>query len=156
MSSHPVRSRWLLVPTLLLAASAGASARGARAHIADASAIIPVMDVTPQVFPLASSNTAILSVTNGNTANAGILSTGDTFSFDFPNQGMNIGGPAQLTVNSPAISPYAWQGPGQNGGKAQLKNNGAHTHLCSRGPGTGKPEPDNANQTGPGEGAVCA
>ena len=53
MSSHPVRSRWLLVPTLLLAASAGASARGARAHIADASAIIPVMDVAPQVFPLA-------------------------------------------------------------------------------------------------------
>jgi len=132
MSSHPVRSRWLLVPTLLLAASAGASARGARAHIADASAIIPVMDVTPQVFPLASSNTAILSVTNGNTANAGILSTGDTFSFDFPNQGMNIGGPAQLTVNSPAISPYAWQVQVQNGGKANLKYIGPSTHFGPR------------------------
>src|SRR5712692_4783367 len=122
MSSHPLRNTWLLVPSLLLATSVGASARGARAHIADdASAIIPVMNVSPQVYPVGSINTAVLSVTNGNTASAGILSTGDTFSFDFPDAGIGVGGPAQLTVNSPAISPFAWHVQVQNGGMAKLK-----------------------------------
>jgi hypothetical protein len=114
-------------------AAAGAQASGLRAHIADtATAIIPVMNVSPQVFPLATSNAALLSVTNGNSSNAGILSTGDTFSFDFPNQGMNIGGPAQLTVNSPAISPYAWQVQVANGGKANLKYIGPTTRFGPR------------------------
>src|SRR5438876_9821882 len=132
MSSHPFCGRWLLAPALLLAASVSASA-SARVHIAeDASAIIPVMNVSPQVFPIASDNTAILSVTNGNTANAGLLSTGDTFSFDFPDQGLNVGGSAQLTVNSPAISPFAWQVQVQNGGKCDLKYVGPSTQFGPR------------------------
>jgi hypothetical protein len=132
MSSHSQHRRWLLVPALLLTAAAAVPASAQRASIADTTAIIPVMNVSPQVFPLANSNTAILSVTNGNTANAGILSTGDTFSFDFPNSGMNVGGPAQLTVNSPAISPYAWQVQVQNGDKANLQYIGPSTKLGPR------------------------
>src|SRR6266851_3290100 len=130
MSSHPLRNTWLLVPSLVLATSVTASARGA--HIADATAIIPVMNVSPQVYPVGSTNTAILSVTNGNTTNAGILSTGDTFSFDFPDAGIGVGGPAQLTVNSPAISPFAWQVQVQNGGTCQLKYLGPGTQFGPR------------------------
>jgi hypothetical protein len=132
MSSHPQRNTWLLVPSLLLATSGGAPARAARAHIADATAIIPVMNVSPQVYPVGSTNTAILSVTNGNTANAGILSTGDTFSFDFPDAGIGVGGPAQLTVNSPAISPFAWQVQVQNGGNCKLQYVGPSTQFGPR------------------------
>jgi len=133
MSSHPIRSRWLLAPALLLAASASAMASGHRVHIAeDASAIIPVMNISPQVFPVATNSTAVLSVTNGNTASAGILSTGDTFTFDFPDQGVDVGGPAQLTVNSPAISPFAWQVQVAQGGKANLKYTGPSTQFGPR------------------------
>jgi hypothetical protein len=130
MSSHLLRSQWLLVPSLLVAASATTSAQ--RATIADATAIIPVMNVSPQVYPVGSTNTAILSVTNGNTTNAGILSTGDTFSFNFPDAGIGVGGPAQLTVNSPAISPFAWQVQVQNGGKCKLQYIGPTARFGSR------------------------
>src|SRR5207247_6496086 len=117
MSSHPLRNAWLWIPSVLLATSVCPPAYATRAHIQDdASAIIPVMNVSPQVYPVGSANTAVLSVTNGNTASAGILSTGDTFSFDFPNQGLSLGGPAVMQVNSPAISPFAWQ-VGVDGGR---------------------------------------
>src|SRR5438105_1718284 len=133
MSSHPLRNAWFLVPSLLVTMSICAPAYATRAHIQDdASAIIPVMNVSPQVYPVGSANTAVLSVTNGNTASAGILSTGDTFSFDFPDSGIGIGGPAQLTVNSPAISPFAWQVQVQNGGKAMLKYVGPSTQFGPR------------------------
>jgi hypothetical protein len=134
MSSHPLRSQWLLAPALLLAASIGAPAHEGHNHAADnnPSAIIPVMDVSPQVFPIGSSNSAILSVTNGNTNSSGILSTGDTFTFDFPDQGVNIGGPAQLTVNSPGISPFAWQVQVAQGGICKLKYVGPNTKFGPR------------------------
>src|SRR5205823_2899277 len=67
-----------------------------------------------------------------NTANSGVLSTGDTFSFDFPDQGLDVGGPAQLTVNSPAISPFAWQVQVAPGGKCNLKYIGPSTQFGPR------------------------
>src|SRR5207247_931198 len=133
MSSHPLRNAWLWIPSVLLATSVCPPAYATRAHIQDdASAIIPVMNVSPQVYPVGSANTAVLSVTNGNTANAGVLSTGDTFSFDFPDQGLDVGGPAQLTVNSPAISPFAWQVQVAPGGKCNLKYIGPSTQFGPR------------------------
>ncbi len=56
------------------------------------------MNVSPQVFPTGSTSTAILSVTNGNTGEAGILSTGDTFTFEFPDQGVVLGGPPEVST----------------------------------------------------------
>src|SRR3954452_22318345 len=133
MSSHPLRNTCLWVPSVLLATSICAPAHATRAHIQDdASAIIPVMNVSPQVYPVGSTNTAILSVTNGNTASAGILSTGDTFSFNFPDAGIGVGGPPQLTVNSPAISPFAWQVQVQNGGMCKLQYIGPSTQFGPR------------------------
>jgi hypothetical protein len=133
MSSHPSLSRWLLSSALVLATSIGVSAHDGHVHAEDATtAIIPVMDVSPNVFPSGSNSTAVLSVTNGNTANAGILSTGDTFTFDFPDQGLNIGGPAQLTVNSPSISPFAWQVQVASGGVCKLKYIGPNTRFGPR------------------------
>src|SRR5205814_2996754 len=124
---------WLLTSVLVAATAVSASASGHRVHIADdSSAIIPVMNVAPQVYPISTSSTSILSVTNGNTANSGILSTGDTFSFDFPDQGLDVGGPAQLTVNSPAISPFAWQVQVAPGGKCNLKYIGPSTQFGPR------------------------
>lgn len=125
MSSHPSLSRWLVASALVLAASVGVSAQ-------DSTAIIPVMDVSPNVYPSGSNSTAVLSVTNGNTGAAGILSTGDTFTFDFPDQGLNIGGPAQLTVNSPSISPFAWQVQVAPGGVCKLKYVGPNTRFGAR------------------------
>jgi hypothetical protein len=131
MSSHPLRNAWSA--SLLLATVVCAPAHATRAHIADdATAIIPVMNVSPQVYPIGSTNTSVLSVTNGNTASAGILSTGDTFSFQFPDAGIGVGGPAQLTVNSPAISPFAWQVQVDNGGNCNLKYVGPSTQFGPR------------------------
>src|SRR4029078_880990 len=65
-------------------------------------------------------------------ANAGILSTGDTFSFDFPDQGLNIGGPAQLTGNCPSISSFSWQVQVARGREANLKYIGPNTKFGSR------------------------
>src|SRR5207247_10424957 len=73
-----------------------------------------------------------LSATNGPAANARIRSPGEPFSFDFPDQGLNVGGSAQLTVNSPAISPFAWQVQVQNGGKCDLKYVGPSTQFGPR------------------------
>jgi hypothetical protein len=123
----------LVASALVLTLPLGASAAGARATIAEnASAIIPVMDISPQVFPTGTSNTAVLSVTNANTESAGVLSTGDTFTFDFPDQGVDVGSSAQLTVNSPAISPFAWQVQVASGGVCKLKYVGPNTQFGAR------------------------
>jgi hypothetical protein len=126
---HPLRAAWLLSPALLLAASLGAAAQGT---INQGTAIIPVMDVQPQVFPLGSTNTAILSVANGNTSNSGILSTGDTFTFEFPGQGTNLSGPAVMQVNSPGISPFAWQVAVEGGKVCRLRYVGPNTRFSPR------------------------
>ena len=57
-----------LTAALLLATASSGSAQGIIDQGRD---IVPVMSVSPQVFPNSSTNTAILSITNGNTANAG-------------------------------------------------------------------------------------
>jgi hypothetical protein len=121
---HSPGARGLAAAALLLATAVAAAAQG--------DAIIPVMNVQPQVFPVGSTNTAILSVANGNTASAGILSTGDTFSFDFPNQNVNLGGPAVIQVNSPAISPFAWQVGVEAGHTCRLRYVGPNTRFSPR------------------------
>src|SRR5947209_910161 len=126
---HPSGARWLLAPTLLLASALGAAAQGT---INQGTGIIPVMNVSPQVYPVGNTNTAILSVTNGNTGNSGTLSTGDTFSFDFPNQGMSLGGPAIMQVNSPSISAFAWKVAVQNGHTCYLTYAGPTTRFGPR------------------------
>src|SRR5262249_47056086 len=126
---HPSGAGCLLAPTLLLAAALGAAAQGT---INQGTDIIPVMNVSPQVYPVGSTNTAILSVTNGNTGSSGTLATGDTFSFDCPNQGMNLGGPAIMQVNSPSISAFAWKVAVQNGHTCYLTYTGPNTRFGPR------------------------
>lgn len=120
--------RWLLAPPLLLLMAIPASSQGT---IDQGSDIVPVMNVSPQVFPLGSSHTAVLSVANGNSAGAGVLSTGDTFSFDFPEQGVSLNGPARIAVNSTTISPFAWQIQ-VAGNQCKLKYLGPRTRFSPR------------------------
>ena len=129
MKIHFPAAGWLLAPALLLATAGGAAAQGT---VNQGNNIIPVMNVQPQVYPIGSTSTAILSVTNGNTASSGILSSGDTFSFSFPNQGMNLTGPAILQVNSPSISPFAWQVAVQGGSACSLRYIGPSTRFGPR------------------------
>ena len=129
MKIHSSKARWLLVPGLLLATAMGAAAQGT---INQGTDIIPVMNVQPQVYPQGTTNTAILSVTNGNASNAGTLSTGDTFTFDFPSQGLNLGGPAILQANSPTISPFAWQVSVNSGKTCYLRYVGPNTRFGTR------------------------
>lgn len=128
MKLHPPGRRWPLAAVIPLVAVS------LPAHAASGSGdtIIPVMSVSPQVFPLGSTNTAVLSVTNGNTGSAGVLSTGDTFTFEFPSQGLSVGGPARLSVTSPAISPFAWQVQVLGGKTCQMKYIGPTTKFGPR------------------------
>lgn len=95
-------------------------------------AIVPVMGVCPQVFPLESTCCVVLSVTNGNTEEPGDLSPGDTFYFQFPSQGMTLSGPMQVQVNAAPAPPSAWQAGADRSGLCYLRYVGPRTRLTAR------------------------
>jgi hypothetical protein len=106
--------RWLLVPALLLAAAMPAAAHeddnSGESHGSEQNpdVIIPLMNVAPQVFPVGSTSTAVLSITNGNAGNTGMINTGDTFTFDFPDQGVALDGEPEISVQARGFRPSAW------------------------------------------------
>ena len=95
-------------------------------------AIVPVMSVCPQVFPLGSTCCVVLSVTNGNTEEASDLSPGDTFLFQFPNQAMTISGPIQVQANSTPVPPLTWQAGVEGDGLCYLRYVGPKKRLSAR------------------------